>query len=157
MRYSFMLTLTCEARGKGEKTMPRKASNDFKRNVKVLDENFDSKTIEVAGTFNPADSYEKALEMFGNDQGKILDALNSVLKAQAIQAQVEAKTAGAFDERFVMKFIKTFRSVPPFNAIEKESEQTKAILEQIKTVPFLLQSLKDFVKAQAEEGDSEEE
>jgi len=126
--------------------------------VKVLDENFDSKTIEVKGTFVPAVDYAGALTAFGNDEAKIVDALNSVLKAEAIQAQIDSATAGSFDEAPVMKFIKTFRSVPPYSEIEKESDQTKAILAKIKEEPFLFASLKAFVeasKADGSESDSE--
>lgn len=136
--------------------MARTKTDSFKRTVKFLDSNFDEKSEVVEGKIVSAANLEEAKQLFGNDDQKVLDALNSQLRENQIQAAMQTATGG-IEIRFVMGFIKPLRSVAPFNEIEKESEQTAAILAQVKQVPFLLEGLKSYCKIRSEEGDSETE
>lgn len=137
--------------------MPRVASNTFKRKVKFYDENFDVKEDYASGTVTTASSIDEAKSLFGNDDAAVLKALNTVLKAQQIQNAVDAKTGG-MEEKYILGYIKPMRMTEPFNAIESTADQTRAILEQIKAIPFLLNGLKSYCKIRAaEEAEGETE
>lgn len=150
---------------KGKKKMPRTKSDSFSRKVNVLDENFNFVEKQVEGKFNDPKTYEDAVLAFGGDQGKVLDALVSVLRQKQILAKI-SEVSGGIEERYVLKFIKPMRSMAPFDNPASvapdgkeigtnkkgdidEGRQTEAILAQIKTIPFLLDGLKDFCKKQA--------
>jgi hypothetical protein len=134
--------------------MARQKSDSFKRTVPFYDDNFDLQTKTVEGKIVTAKSLTEAKELFGNDDAKVLDALNSQLRENQISLAMNA-ASGGMEERFIMGFIKPMRSMVPFNTIEDEKAQTKAILEQVKTVPFLLEGLKSYCKIRSTEGDEE--
>lgn len=143
--------------------MPRQKTDSFKRTVKFYDDNFDEKTSTVEGKIVSAKNFEEAKDLFGNDETKILDALNSQLRETQISAAMNA-ASGGMEERFIMGFIKPMRSMSPFNEMVTDEDdnkqikaQTKAILAQVKTVPFLLEGLKSYCKIRSTEGDSETE
>lgn len=138
--------------------MARQAGNTFKRKVSFLDENFDEKTDFAEGTIASAKTLVEATSMLG-DETEVLKALNQVLRERQISAAMAAKSGG-IEIRYVAGFIKPMRNMEPFNTIESEKEQTKAILAQVKTVPFLLNGLKSYCAIRAKddaEGVSEDE
>lgn len=136
--------------------MARQKTDGFKRTVKFYDDNFDLKEKTVEGKIVSAKSFDEAKELFGNDESKILDALNSQLRETQITSAMNA-ASGGMEERFIMGFIKPMRSMAPFNVIEDEKAQSAAILAQVKTVPFLLEGLKSYCLIRSTEGDSETE
>lgn len=142
--------------------MPRSISNTFKRTVKFYDENFDIKSDTAEGTVTQAKTLDEAKQLFGNDEAAVLKALNSQLRENQISAAVAAKSGG-MEERFIMGFIKPMRSMSPFNEMVTDEDdtkqvkaQTKAILDQVKTVPFLLEGLKSYCKIRSTEGEDSE-
>jgi hypothetical protein len=145
-----------KSRGRRKSKMARTKSDSFKRNVKFYDENFDRKTTPVEGKIVSYKTYQEALAAFGNDEAKVLDALNEVSRQKQI-ADAVSKVSGGMEEKYIMAFIRPMRSVAPFSEIEKDSEQTAAILAQVKQVPFLLESLKSYCANKAAEGDSDDD
>lgn len=157
--------------------MPRTKATSFERNVEILDKDFNFVTEKVSGEFNPAPkSFADAVAAFGSEQ-KALDALDSVLRAKQILKKITEKSGG-IEVRYVLKFIKPYRQMAPFDnpttlcpdgkeiGMNKkgddidEGRQTSAILAQVKTIPFLLDGLKDFCAKQAlaeEEGENDSE
>jgi hypothetical protein len=136
--------------------MARQKSDSFNRNVKFLDENLTRQTKNVSGKIASASSLDEAKTLFGNDDAAILDALNKVLRDKQIQAAMETVTGG-MEEKHVLSFIKGFRTMPDFAGIEKEMDQTDAILAKIKSEPFVLAALKAHCAAKAAEGEDSED
>ena len=136
--------------------MPRTKSDSFKRNVKFYNENFDLDTKVAEGKLPSFSSYAEALQALGNDENAAKEAIESAVRAKLI-ADAVAKVSGGMEEKYIMAFIKPMRNMTPFDKIEKETEQTAAILAQVKTVPFLLEGLKSYCKNRAEEGDESED
>ena len=136
--------------------MARTRTDSYKRTVKFYDDNFDLTEKTVEGKIISAKNYAEAKELFGNDDSKILDALNSQLREQQISSAMNA-ASGGMEERFIMGFIKPMRSMAPFNVIEDEKAQTAAILAQVKTVPFLLDGLKSYCLIRSTEGEDSAE
>ncbi len=132
--------------------MPRVKSNDFTRTVKFYNDEFKLIEEPVTGTVTTFPTYEEAFNAVG--QEKALEAINQVSRQAQIDAKVAEKTGG-IEERYVMAFIKPYRLMAPFDAIKDEKEQTTKILEQVRSVPFLLDGLKSYCKNRATEGDEE--
>lgn len=137
--------------------MPRTKSDTFNRKVKFYDENFDLKETPVTGKLPEYKTYQEAFNAIGSEEN-VLNALNSYLRAKTIQDAI-SQVSGGMEERYIMAFIKPFRLSDEFKDIEKDSEQTAAILAKVKTIPFLMDQLKSYCKNKAAEeaaGESEE-
>lgn len=110
------------------------------------------KTVEVE--FVPATSYEEAVSRLGNDVNKMLDGLNSIIRRETLsEARKTAGVSGGINREVLMNFIKPYRDLPVFAKMisaedkrkasaEEWNAQTNAILEQIKNVPFVIDSIK---------------
>ena len=136
--------------------MARTKSDTFKRTVPYFDDEFRLQKAIVEGPVPSAATYQEAVALFGNDSAAILDALNAALREKAIRDAVANATKG-MEEKHIMKFIKTFRQIPPHNGIENVDEQTKSILSFVRSIPELLTSLKEYCKAQSESAEEDEE
>ena len=70
--------------------MPRQKTDSFDRKVSFRDENFVEQESRATGKVPVAATYEEAVKLFGNDSEKILNALNQVLREDAIAAAMKA-------------------------------------------------------------------
>lgn len=160
-----------KSRERKTRKMARTKSDSFKRNVKFYDENFDRKTTPVEGKIVSYKTYQEALAAFGNDEAKVLDALNEVSRQKQI-ADAVSKITGGMEERYIMAYIKPQRDTSMFAAdkihpdgkpigTDKKGEvdfdrQTEAILAKVKEVEFLFESLKSYCVNKSAEGDEAE-
>lgn len=120
-------------------------------------ESLEEKSEKVSISFVPATSYKEAVERLGNDEAKLTAALNAQLRSDALSAaEASVKSKGA-RRAVVFAFIKPMRAMKPFDAIEDRKKQTAAILEQVKTVPFLLEGLKSLAAKDTGTGDEGDE
>ena len=130
----------------------RKASGNFKRTVKFFNENFERKETTVEGSIDLAEDLQAAHALLGNDEAKIVAAINAYAKNAAIQAAIDNAQGQGLDEKAVMKFLKPYFEVPPYSDMEKK-DATKALLEQVRNTPFML----DAIRSAATSDDEEEE
>lgn len=144
---------------------PANGSVTLKRKYDVFDENFVEVSKEVTVTFTPAVTYEEAVQRLNSDTAKILTGCNMVLRREALnEARKNAGVGeGVINRAVLMEFIKPYRELPQFAKFVASSDkrkataeewdaQTKAILEQVKTAPFMVQAIKDAsAKANADE------
>lgn len=136
-----------QSRERKTKKMPRSKSDSFNRNVPVYDENFEVKKVNVTGTYNDPETYEEAVKRFDNVDA-VKEALILVLRQKQVQEEIN-KVTGGIEEADIMAFIKPFRLSDEFKDIEKEADQTKAILSKVKTIEFLFNQLKSYCKNRA--------
>lgn len=124
-------------------------------------ENLELISVEKEIEFTEVVDNEKALEVLNSTNGYI-DAANYLVRRNALsEARKAAGLSGGISREVLMEFIKPYRELPNFAAMIKSEDkrkasaeewnaQTQAILDQIKNVPFIMQSIKDRSAAESE-------
>lgn len=122
---------------------------------------FDPETLEEKETpitvnFTPATDYQSAVARFGNDTDALLEALNAKLQRDAFTAARREVRGQGIPRSVINTFIKPYRESAQFKDMSY-GDQTRAILEQVKSIPFMLNALKDAAAKAAAEGTEEDE
>ena len=116
-------------------------------NLETLEEEKVKKNYKVWQATSVAElqqvSHEDLLRCW--NKGKVAEAREEALKS------IEGPSTDV-----IMAFIKQFRQLDEFSKIENRSEQTKAILTQVKAVPFLLNGLNQMIAKAAQEEEEED-
>lgn len=133
----------------------RKLTGAFSRKVKFFDGNFNIQTALAEGEITLATNLSEAHALLGTDEAEIVKAINLYAKAKAIDTAIEGQRGQGLDEKAVMKFLRPFREVPPYDEM-KAADATKALIEQVKNTPFMLDAIRKASEA-GEDPDSEEE
>jgi hypothetical protein len=127
------------------------------------------KTEEVTIAFNPATSVQEAMGRIGNEQEKVLAALNAYLREQALDAAAQTVKEKGPSKKVFLDFCKSFRLIAPFKGIvatekgdagwkDQYKAQTKSIGEFIKGNETLLNGLRQLAAtATSDEGGDEED
>lgn len=120
----------------------------------IFDENLNEVSKEVTVEYTEVDSQEAALEVL-NRIGDYVGAANILLRREALKdARAKAGVSGGINRAVLMEFIKPYRELPQFASMIKSADkrkatadewnaQTRAILDQIKNVPFIMASIKE--------------
>lgn len=126
----------------------------IKKTYEFFDVNLVLQSKEVEVNFTPASTYEEGVSRLNNDVNKLLEGVNVVLRKQALtEARNSAGVSGGINREVLMQFIKPYRELPQFSAMITNSDkrkatadewnkQTNAILDQIKNVPFIMDSIR---------------
>jgi len=149
-------------------------AEEIKKSVKFYDlVSFEMKEAEIKASFTPPATFQEAMTalstMLSGNQESLRDALIPILRNAAIANQKRTAIGeNGAPKRIVLDQIKTFRDVPPFNAMvtaergkpgwkEQYQKQTDAIVAEVKGVPFIVNAIK--AKAAADTGteDGDEE
>jgi len=134
----------------------RKLTGSFSRKVKYFDENFDIKIAVAEGSINLATNLSEAHSLLGADEKEIVRAINLYAKGKAIDTAIEGQRGQGLDEKVVMKFIRPFREVPPYDEMEPK-DATVALIKQVKDTPFMLNAIRAASLAGSDgENDTEE-
>jgi hypothetical protein len=126
------------------------------------------KSEEVTIEFNPATSVQEAMGRIGNEQEKVLAALNSYLREQALDAAAQTVKEKGPSKKVFLDFCKSFRLIAPFKGIVKTEKgdpgwkdqyraQTKAIGEFIKSNETLLNGLRAEAMVASDDSDGSDE
>lgn len=114
---------------------------------------FSEKSQDVSIDFAPAKTFEDAVARLGSDQKILVNALNAALKKAALrEASATVKSQGV-SKKAMLDFIKPYRNASPFKELvttekgdknwkDQYNAQTKALIEQVKNVPFMVEAIK---------------
>lgn len=120
----------------------------------IFDENLNEVSKEVTVEYTEVTTQEDALAVL-NRIGDYIGAANTLLRREALSnARKEAGVSGGINRAVVMEFIKPYRELPQFASMIKSPDkrkataeewnaQTRAILDQIKNVPFIMASIRE--------------
>lgn len=130
-----------------------------KSNLFDLDK-FERRTVEKEYEFTPVDSMEKALEFVGNDQGKLIDVINTGLARLALsEAKQSLRTDSLVSPKVVGGFVKQFQPLYPAKNDSKEAkkEQAQKIYAFIRSQEAILTLIKSIAAATANEDDEDDD
>lgn len=123
--------------------MSKVPTDTIKKTYKYFDlDSFDQKSVEKDISFTPAVDLAEAHSRIGGDESVLLKALNAFLRAEVL-AKAEAEVAALGGRKsVVLSIAKPLRLVPQFAKIENRAEQTKAILEMLKSSPAMIDAIR---------------
>ena len=130
-----------------------------KANLFDLDK-FERRTVETEYELPAVDSMEKALEFVGNDQGKLLEVINTGLQRLALsQAKASLRTDTLVSPKVVGGFVKQFQPLYPAKNDSKEAkkEQAQKIYAFIRSQEAILTLIKSIAAATADQDDDEDD
>lgn len=142
---------------------------DLKKKYEYFDENLvlQSKEVPVSFEVFTVDAKLENVMVKLNAINRWIDAANYLIRNEALKAaRTAAGVSGGINREVLMNFIKPYRELPQFASMisasdkrkataEEWDKQTGAILEQIKNVPFVINSIKELsAKANSEESDA---
>lgn len=107
--------------------------------------------VEYSTSFSPASDLTQATARIGNDQAKIVEAINSFLRSETLAAERAKVSAppNALSKKKVLEFAKPYRNVGKFVKILSRAEQTAAIAAMLVSNPMTL----EFIRYDGAEGD----
>lgn len=126
----------------------------IKKTYEIYNDNLELVSKEVTVNFTPPLNYEEAVSRLGNDINKMLEGLTAILRREELnKARKEAGVSGGINRAVLMEFIKPYRELPQFASLitatdkrkataEEWNKQTSEILNQIKNVPFIMDSIR---------------
>jgi len=151
------------AKMKGKKTMSKnqvtETANDTTKKLESSIKGYNLETLDledvpVKAEIEPAKDVPSAMERLGKDEDFILSVLNSALEAKAIsEAREKAFGSKYVPKQSVLKYINSYRNSPQYAKMvtkergdsgwkEQYAEQTKAILRDVKDVPFIMNAIR---------------
>ena len=134
--------------------------------IKLYDKEFKPVTQTVSFEHMPAITLEEAMNRV-SDQKQILAALNTVIVSQELAAAKKGAGVEGYNKNVVLDAIKPFREPLTKNGtlVEKGDDgwkelynaQTEQLIEQIKSIPFIVASIaKKSAEAVETTGDDEQ-
>ena len=164
------------ARGKKKKTEEAKVDAPASEESNEMTDNADEKesgpeTIKIEGSYFDLDAFEEksesteieflpaadladAMERVGNDADRVVELINSALRAQAVNAAKREISAKGVGKQLVYKVARGFYELPQFAGMSL-AEKRKAVFGMLREAPALLQSLRE--AAAASDDDENEE
>lgn len=126
---------------------------ELKRTYEGFSDTLDLVSKEETGSYTEFTDSSKAIEYL-NQTGSFVDAANSVLRRNTLKdMRANAGISGTINREVLMSYIKPYRELPQFAAMIKSEDkrkatgeewnaQTKAICDQIKNVPFIMDAIR---------------
>ena len=137
-------------------TKPEVEKVSVKKTYEAFDNNLvlQSKDVTVEYEVFTADAKPETVMNKLNEINRWRDAANFLIRNEALkQARKDAGVSGGINRVVLMEFIKPYRDLPQFSGLitssdkrkataEEWDKQTNAILDQIKNVPFIMDSIR---------------
>src|SRR6266850_957653 len=125
------------------------------RKYSYYDDNFVLVEKEVKFDFVPAASLQEALQRLNGEEKTAVAALNTAIQRKAGYDARNAAigTGGVISKKAFLDFVKPYRNASPFKEMVTKNKgddgwkdeyraQTKALAEQVKSVPFMVAAIK---------------
>lgn len=123
--------------------LPVTTQGVIEKTVKYLDfETLEPKSEKISVPFSPATDLQAAYAAIGNDQERILKAINQMLLKDAVRGAKATVASKGINKSVLMKTIANFRLLPPYDSMEDRKAQTKALFDLVLSTPPIFNAVK---------------